>query len=182
LVAELMLTKVLKRAKELSLKGEDLQCSEPFKFFLSKKEEDIFTDTEILNKFSLLDDYDVVSALKAWQFHPDFILSNLSKMILNRDLLKVKISTNKISKEEVGKYKTQLQKEFNLSLKETSFFIYKGKIKNQAYNKELEPIKILRKDKSIEDVLETSDQLNSKALSKPVIKYYLCFPKVLAEK
>ena len=57
----------------------------------------------------------------------------------------------------------------------------KGKIKNQAYNKSIEPIYILKKDKSIEDVVEASDQMYLKALAKEVTKYYICFPKVLLE-
>jgi hypothetical protein len=37
------------------------------------------------------------------------------------------------------------------------------------------------KDKTIEDVVEVSDQLNLKALSKPVTKYFICYPKQLEE-
>ena len=33
----------------------------------------------------------------------------------------------------------------------------------------------------IEDVVEASDQLHLKALSKPVTKYFICFPKVVLE-
>ena len=38
------------------------------------------------------------------------------------------------------------------------------------------------KDGTIEDVTEASDQFNLRALSKPVTKYYICFPKQLGEK
>ena len=37
----------------------------------------------------------------------------------------------------------------------------------------------LKKDSTIEDVIESSDQLNLKSLSKLVTKYYICFPKQL---
>jgi hypothetical protein len=69
--------------------------------------------------------------------------------------------------------------ENNISLLEANYFIFKGKIKNQAYSKEVEPIRIL--DKTVEDVIESSDQLNLKSLSKSVTKYYICFPKQLVE-
>jgi hypothetical protein len=75
----------------------------------------------------------------------------------------------------------QFAKTHHLSLQDTKYFIFKGKIKNQAYSKEAEPIRILKKDRSIEDVVEASDQLNLKALSKPVTKYFICYPKQLAE-
>jgi hypothetical protein len=69
----------------------------------------------------------------------------------------------------------------HITQQEAKYFIFKGKIKNQAYSKEAEPIRILKKDRTIEDVVEASDQLNLKALSKPVTKYYICFPKLLEE-
>ena len=69
----------------------------------------------------------------------------------------------------------------DISEKEASYFVFKGKLKNQAYDKGIEPIYILKKDKTIEDVVEVSDQMYLKALSKEVTKYYICFPKVLLE-
>ena len=182
LVAELMLTKVLKRAKELTQKGEELPCSVPLQFFLSHKVELEEFDTQVLAQFAALDDFDVISALKAWQSHTDFILRTLSSMIINRDLLKIRLSNEKVSKTEVQEYQTQVMQTYGLTAAEANYFVYKGKIKNQAYNKEGEPIRILKKDKTIEDVVETSDQFNSKALVQMVTKYYVCFPKVLAEK
>jgi HD superfamily phosphohydrolase len=182
LVAELMLTKVLKRAKELTLKGEILVCSNPLQFFLLNKVEFNEFDSKVLAQFAALDDFDVISAIKGWQSHSDFILSHLSTMIINRDLLKIRLSNEKVSKTEVQEYQTQVMQTYGLTAAEANYFVYKGKIKNQAYNKEGEPIRILKKDKTIEDVVETSDQFNSKALVQMVTKYYVCFPKVLAEK
>ena len=37
-----------------------------------------------LDSFSQLDDFDVISALKNWQHHNDFILSCLSNRFINR--------------------------------------------------------------------------------------------------
>jgi HD superfamily phosphohydrolase len=179
LVAELMLTKTLKRAKELLQKGIAVEASRPLQYFMKQSIPlSAFTD-EVLDQFAQLDDYDVISALKSWQFHDDFILSTLSKMIINRDLLKVKLSADKFSNESVEALKDRFSVLNNLSQEECTYFIFKGKIKNQAYNNATEPIQILKKDKTIEDVIEVSDQLNLKALAKPVTKYYLCFPKQL---
>ncbi|ESU24925.1 hypothetical protein FEDK69T_04810 [Flavobacterium enshiense DK69] len=179
LVAELTLTKILKRAKELTQMGTMLPCSEPLQFFMQNKIDSSGFDNPNLKKFALLDDFDIVSAIKSWQFHDDFVLSSLSKMIINRDLLKIKMVTEKVSKEHMTDLKSKMMNLHNLSEKEVDYFIFKGKIKNQAYNKTGEPIHIYKKDKTIEDVVEASDQLNLKALSKPVTKYFICFPKVL---
>jgi HD superfamily phosphohydrolase len=179
LVAELILMKVLKRAKELTLKGINLPCSQPLMFFMQNKITLEDFDAQNLDLFSQLDDFDIISALKAWQRQDDFILSTLSKMIINRDLLKIKLSGEKISSEEIQELKEKFAQDHNISQSEADYFIFKGKIKNQAYSKEAEPIRIFKKDKTIEDVVEVSDQLNLKSLSKLVTKYYICFPKQL---
>jgi uncharacterized protein len=180
--AELVMTKILKRAKELTHKGVALPASEPLRFFL---ENPIVLDNftpQVLLKFSHLDDFDIVSAIKAWQFNDDFVLAQLSHMIINRDLPKIKLRAEKFAKEDVENLRNYLMELHSITEKEADYFVFKGKIKNQAYNKEGEPIHILMKDKSIEDVVAASDQLNIKALSKPVTKYYLCFPKELLQR
>ena len=179
LVAELILTKVLKRAKELTLKGITLPCSEPLLFFMQNRIALENFNAQTLDLFSQLDDFDIISALKSWQGQDDFILSSLSKMIINRDLPKIKVVTDKLLLEDMLPLQERFAAENNISIADTNYFIFKGKIKNQAYSKEAEPIRILKKDRTIEDVLEASDQLNLKSLSKSVTKYYICFPKQL---
>ncbi|TXI69572.1 HD domain-containing protein [Flavobacterium sp. UBA6195] len=181
-VAELILTKILKRAKELTQKGIVLPCSEPLQFFLQNKISLADFDKSVLDKFSYLDDYDVLGAIKVWQFHDDFVLQSLCRMILNRDLLKIQMSDDKPNKENLLAFKDKYVSITGISDKEADYFVFKGKLKNQAYSKSSEPIRILKKDKTIEDVVEASDQLHLKALSKPVTKYFICFPKVLLER
>lgn len=180
-VAELILTKILKRAKELTQKGIMLPCSEPLQYFMQNRVTLEDFNADILKQFALLDDFDIVSAIKSWQFHDDYVLSNLSNMIINRDLLKIQMAEDKVDKVQLNELKTRYMNRFQLSEKEAEYFVFKGKLKNQAYNKTSEPIHILKKDRTIEDVVEASDQLHLKALSKPVTKYFICFPKVLLE-
>ena len=179
LVAELILTKVLKRAKELIQKGIVLNCSDSLLYFMNNKIELETFDNNTLDKFAKLDDFDIVSALKSWLNNDDFILSNFSKMIINRDLLKIKLSSEKFSKSDLESLQLTFSKENQISIQDSSYFIFKGKIKNQAYSVQAEPIRILKKDNTVEDVVEASDQLNLKSISKEVTKYYLCFPKQL---
>ncbi|MEK8179950.1 HD domain-containing protein [Flavobacterium buctense] len=181
LVAELTLTKTLQRAKELLHKGIEIECSKPLKYFMEHKVTLDNFSTHDLDTFTQLDDFDIISALKVWQFNDDFILSSLSKMIINRDLSKIKLNSEKFPAEVLQEMSSQFAKENNITIQEAKYFIFKGKIKNQAYSKDAEPIRILKKDRTIEDVVEASDQLNLKALSKPVTKYFICFPKLLAE-
>ena len=181
-VAEVTLTKILKRAKELSQKGIVLECSKPLSFFLNTKISTENFETSILDTFAQLDDFDVMSAIKNWQFNDDFVLSSLSKMIINRDLLKISMLDEKPDAEILENYKKTFAELNHISDKEAAYFVFKGKLKNQAYNKESEPISILKKDKTVENIVDSSDQLQLKALSKAVTKYYMCFPKVLLER
>ena len=93
--------------------------------------------------------------------------------------LKIKVTNETVSTEELQLLKDRFASENNISLSDANYFIFKGKIKNQGYSKEAEPIRILKKDNTVEDVIESSDQLNLKSLSKLVTKYYVCFPKQL---
>jgi HD superfamily phosphohydrolase len=179
--AELILTKILKRAKELTHNGVVLYASRPLQFFLTNRIMLSDFSESVLDTFAQLDDFDIMSAIKDWQHHEDFVLSSLCRMIINRDLLKIKLQAEKVDKQQVIDMKKRFMEMNNISEKEADYFVFKGKIKNQAYNKASEPIHILKKDRTIEDVVEASDQLNLKALSKPVTKYYLCYPKVLLE-
>ena len=179
LVAELTLTNTLKRAKELFQKGIQVECSENLQFFIQNKINLEDFNDDVLNKFSKLDDTDIIGALKIWQNHPDFTLSTLSTMIINRDLLKIKMSEIKFTSENVQDILLQFTNATNIGINEAKYFVFKGKIRNQAYSKIAEPIRILKKDGTIEDVALISDQLNLRALSKQETRYYLCFPKVL---
>jgi HD superfamily phosphohydrolase len=178
-VAELTLTKILKRAKELSSKGEVLFGSPFLLFFLNHKIELQQIDKTILDTFSNLDDYDVLGAIKQWQFHDDFVLSSLSKMVINRNLLKIELTEDKVNKVKLLELKEKYMKQYAISENEVGYFVFKGKLKNEAYSKSSEPIRILKKDKTIENVVEASDQMHLKALSKTVIKYFICYPKAI---
>ena len=178
LVAEQLLIRVLKRAKELYSSDESLMASDALTYFLKNRITlDNFED-ETLDVFAKLDDYDVISAMKHWQGHHDFVLSSLSKMIINRDLLKIKIKNKPIKERNLQKHIQTIIDKHKITPEEASYFVFTGNISNQAYQLKTKGINILHKSGKIEDIVKASDQLNLKALSKPVTKYYICYPKV----
>lgn len=177
IVAEQLLVRVLKRAKQLTAQGIELPASNGLLFFLKNNISlNDFSD-EVLDTFSKLDDYDIISAMKAWVGNDDFVLKNLSKMLLNRDLLKVKVKPAPFALEKVEEKRNALIEAFNISKEEASFFVFTGKLENQAYSMEKDTINLLKKNGKIIDVAKASDQLNLEALSKSVVKYYMCYPK-----
>jgi HD superfamily phosphohydrolase len=177
IVAEQLLTRTLKRAKELVQKGVQLNCSKPLQFFLTSEVNLKSFDTDTIEVFAKLDDYDIVAAMKLWREHEDFVLSNLCEMIIDRDLLKIKIKNKIIKTSELDIHNKALMDKYGISKEEADYFVFTGEITNVAYQNKKENINILLKSVKIKDIVKASDQLNLKALSKPVTKYYMCYPK-----
>ena len=176
LSAETLLVKVLQRAKELAKNGEDLFTTDSLKYFLyNTVTRESFDDTA-LEVFSRLDDYDVFTSIKQWCTHPDFVLSNLSKMIIQRKLFGIELQDEPFSEKKIDKLKTYLTTNLNIPKEYIDYFIFLDTASNHAYNAE-KPIKILTKKGKIKDIVKASDHLNLKSLSKPVVKYYCCYPK-----
>lgn len=178
IAAEQILIRILKRAKELVGSGHTIKASSPLLFFLTNKIDPESFNYPELEIFSRLDDYDVMSAIKEWQYFDDIVLSELSKMILNRDLPSIKLKNNKPKPEKMEIYRELAREKYRVDDHLLPYFVFNGVIENQAYNKEKQNVLICFKNGKIKDITEASDQLNLLALSKPVTKYYICYPKV----
>ena len=175
---EYMLIHILRRAKELVQNGEELFGSPALLYFMKNNasKEDFIQNPEVLDTFAQLDDFDILCAIKVWQQNDDFVLSTLSKKLINRELFKIKISKTPFSLEEINSLRERIQKKYNLSEHEISFFVYADVLRNNAYNEDKENINLLMKDGSIIDLVDASDNLNISALTKPVEKYFLSYP------
>ncbi|QLE02774.1 HD domain-containing protein [Galbibacter sp. BG1] len=177
LAAEQLLIRILQRAKQLHHGGKKLHASTALQFFLDNEiGKNDFTD-EILEIFSRLDDVDILSAMKEWQYNEDFVLSNLCKILLNRDLLKIKIKKKPIKEKKITEHINEFTNKYKVTEEDARYFVFSGLIENQAYYLDKQNIHILMKSRKIVDVAKASDQFNLKALSKPVTKYYMCYPK-----
>ena len=177
LVAEQLMIRALQRAKYLVQNGQVLKTSDALNYFLKNTTSKEDFNEDILEIYSQLDDYDVLYSLKQWQHHDDFVLKNLSDMIINRDLLKIKIKNKKIKEDNFKKHINQLIEKYNITKEEAAYFVFKGEITNQAYQRKTEGINILFETGKITEIVKASDHLNLKVLAKPVTKYYICYPK-----
>lgn len=177
LVAEKLLEKILKRANELALSGKELPASKAFTYFLKHQIDENNFDFKTLKTFSRLDDYDVLSAIKDWISNEDSIISKLSESLINRRLPKVILQNKPFTNSQKEEVRNGVMKTFGYTKNEVDYFVYTGEISNQAYNATENTIKLLYKNGEIKDVVEASDHLNIQALSKPVYKYYMCYPK-----
>ena len=177
LVAEQLLTRLLQRAKELTLRGEKLEASKALNFFLKNTVVKSEFNDEVLNTFAQLDDVDIMSAMKSWQHNEDFVLSNLSQMIMERKLLKIKFKNKKVNLTSFEKHIKNLKNKYNITNEEASYFVFGGEVTNQAYQSKDQQINILLKTGKVKDINKASNHLNLKVLSKPITKYYICYPK-----
>ena len=176
-VAEKLLEKILKRANELVLNGEKIASTKALNYFLKNQINESNFSNETLKIFSKLDDYDVLSAIKEWISCNDSVLSELSKSLINRVLPKVVLKNEPFNEDDLNEIKQEVQNSYGLKESELSYYFYTGELKNQAYDATKNTIKILFKNGEIKDISEASDHLNIQALSNPVLKYYLCYPK-----
>ena len=179
LVAEQMIINVLKRAKELAHESVPLNVSPSFTFFLQETIDDTNFDSSVLEQFSKLDDYDIIAALKSWQNHKDDILRDLSQRILERKLLKIKFYKKSQIASELERLTKVWKKVAPHKNNSVSYYVFSGSIKNTGYKPYEDGISILHKDGKISDVIDASDNLNLKGLSKTVKRHYICFPKEL---
>lgn len=176
--AEHLLINTLKRAKKLSVEGKELFASPALSFFLKHNitRSDFETNPNVLDTFALLDDYDIMGAIKVWQFCDDKILADLSKRLINRKLFKIKISKEPFSPADVNAKKAEIARKLDISVDETDYFIHSSRLVNNAYNQENQNINLLMKNGTIIDLTEASDNLNISALTQPVEKFFICYP------
>ena len=174
--AEQILIRLLNRAKELLQQGQKLTMSTALAFFVKNKiSKDNFSQ-EVLEMFARLDDTDIISAMKEWQFYPDAVLSKLSKMLLNRDLPKIKVRLNDFEEQKIKRLqKLSLAK--GIDEKDMKYFVFIGVMTNRAYNPEKEIIKILTKNGRVVELSKTSEAINLEPLSQVTERYYICYPK-----
>ena len=177
LSAEFLLAKIISRARELLCNGEKLFVTPELNIFLTKNISKSELEQEgYLNAFASLDDNDIMTCIKVWMKSKDIVLSRLASMLIERKLLKVKISNTSFDVEQINEIRKIHQKELGLNDHEIKYFVFQEQMINNAYDPRKDTIKIKYKDGTVKDITDASDNLNVSALAKPVTKYYLFAP------
>ena len=179
IAAEQLLVKIFQRAKAIANKGVPLFASPSFNLLLANKiSTEAFYENELyLDAFMKLDDSDLFSAIKVWAEHEDPILAKLCKLLIDRKLFTIEMQNETFTPKSIQAHKDKLTISFPLTSEELDYFVFSGKITNNAYNMEVGKINILTKSKGLIDIADASDNLNLSALSKTVEKYFICYPK-----
>jgi len=181
IAGEMVLVKILKRAKELAVKGEALFATPALQHFLINDvtETSFFSEEIHLNMFAQLDDQDIFASIKVWRNHPDRILAQLCKMLTNRNLYKVEITNDAPDQNRVDVLKENTAEFLKLNDDEVSYFVFTDVIRNRAYDAGNSNINILLKNNIIIDIAKASDLSNLESLDKTVKKHILCYPRII---
>jgi uncharacterized protein len=179
--AELMLVKILERAKFLASAGKQLFATPNFSYFLNHSitRADFKENPRNLECFTLLDDYDIFTSVKVWASDDDFILSSLCKDLLKRQLYHVEIMEQVPEESNLQRLREQLLRIYPIKEEDAGYFVFTDTLKNNAYRVGAENINILMKDGSVKDITLASDNANLEALSKTVEKHIICYIKDL---
>lgn len=173
--AEQLLIKILQRAKQLARKGEELFCSPALHYFLYQNitAEVMQTQDAALYWYTMLDDSDLLSAIKVWSTLQDTTLRELCLAFTNRRLFKGERINDALSNEQrLGLIKRYME-QFNISEQDAEFFFVEHVSTSNTYSENGESIGIFFKDGSVRDIAEASDMLNMETLTYKPQKRYL---------
>ncbi len=172
--AEMMLIKVIRRAKELIANNVTVTAASPaFNFFLHEPPGSVFTTNE-LDTFCLLDDHDIMTSVKNWMSHPDKILSLLCRSITARKLYKTTLQNEPFSAELVAEKTNALMEHLGVTEKEAGYFVFTGETSITTYNVDDERINILFKNGEVKGISQVDNALISKNIESTIKKYYIC--------
>ncbi|MBN2763110.1 MAG: phosphohydrolase, partial [Bacteroidales bacterium] len=180
IAAENILVKTLQRANHIAEKDSELFAAEALDFFFRNK----ITRNElkdghdlVIEKYTSLDDDDIIVSAKAWINHSDPLLSYLSGCLIKRGLPKVMIQDTPIDGRLIKKLKLNVQGLFGIDESLSDYLVYQGQICNRAYSGSDEKIRILYNNGIIKDITDSSELFNTSLVTKPSVKYFLCYPK-----
>ncbi|MCG9912082.1 MAG: HD domain-containing protein [Flavobacteriales bacterium] len=174
---EFLILNILRRVKELTLKGRTLFSGRALAYFLHRREP-ITTPREIVTMFSMLDDADVAASLKEWSQDEDPILSDLCQRILNRRLFKIELSNLPFSDE----YLAQMRQKVEAMGTGDDFLSYHfthNEVENTIYSTKNSPIRILLKNGEVKDITEVSETIRLLKQVENQKKYFILYPREL---
>jgi len=171
LAAEKMLQNLLKRASDLAVANACPFASPALTYFLQGKQVDGVLSDEDLDHFEQLDDTDIWAAIKTWQFHPDFVLSTLSKGLLERKLFKIEMSNTEPAPQRMETKIQDIMQKFGISLEDATLLTSLSSVSSNMYSADDDSIDIMYNSGEIVPITTASDMLNLELLSKEVRKY-----------
>ncbi len=172
-LAEFLLVKILERAKYLISQGVELPATDNLKYFLYRGKS--AATAEDIERFTKLDDNDVIQAMKEWQNSEDFVLSYWCRCVIQRNLPKTIISSHPFHEELIAEKVENTNKFFGID--NGHELVYEIKRKLLPYDTEKQPIYLLQKNGKKMKLHESEDQLLSGLMINKTTRHILMFPR-----
>ena len=173
-LAESLLVKILARAKYLVSEGIKLAASENLGYFLYKNQFTKATEEDI-QRFTELDDNDVIQAIKFWSKNEDIVLSYLCKCVIERKFPKTLISSKPFDPEFIADKINRTDRKFGPGIGvELVEQISRDLL---PYNAEQQPIYLLLKNGQKITLDHSENQILSSFINQLNTKYILSFPR-----
>lgn len=178
--AEQHLIKILTRAKELaqaanSHNDQPLFCSPALRYFLYQPvTAGMFTPkSEALDQYALLDDTDVLSAIKAWIGGGDRVLSLLCRSFVDRRLFRGELIEAPLTEAQKAELNRQYAAALGISETEAQYCWTEHVSTSNTYSEKADSIDILYSDGTVRDIAEASEILDLESLTRKPLKRYL---------
>ena len=180
--AEQHLIKILCRAKELArkstehrTKNTDLFCSPALRYFLYQKVTfaDFGVHSEALERYALLDDTDVLCAIKAWIASEDKVLSKLSESFINRRLFRGELIEAPLTEAQKEALNKEYAEALGISEDDAAYMWSEHVSTSNTYSEKADSIGILYNDGTVRDIAEASEILDLASLTRKPTKRYL---------
>lgn len=173
-LAEFILVKILERAKYLVSEGIDLPATENLKYFLNRGKS-AATDEDV-ERFTQLDDNDIVQAMKLWQNSEDFVLSYWCKCVIQRNFPKTIISSHPFDEKFIDEKISNTNEFFGID--NGGELVHQITRSLLPYDTEKQPIYLLQKSGKVLKLDESEDQLLSGLIVHKTKRYILAFPRM----
>lgn len=173
-LAESLLVKILGRAKYLVSKGHLLPASENLAYFLYKNQFDKATEEDI-QRFTELDDTDVIQAIKFWTKNEDLVLSYWCKCVINRQFPKTLISSQPFEPAFIADKIAKTEQYFGSGI--GAELVEQISRNLLPYNADHQPIYLLQKNGQKIKLDQSENQILSSFINQLNTKYILSFPR-----
>ncbi|MEX0601060.1 MAG: HD domain-containing protein, partial [Rhodothermales bacterium] len=162
------------------------RCSPSLLFFLSHElgVEDI-SRPDVLEQFCRLDDTDVIYSLKQCMYHDDPVLSDLCRRFIDRDFFRVTFLSEPADEDRIHEWRRRigawlvssgLSTEMDAAA-DAPYYITQDDTRHSAYEQLHDSIRVLDRSGTVNELSETVDAAAVSALSRSVVKPFVCYPK-----
>lgn len=173
-LAEHLLVKILSRAKQLISEGKQVEAYGNLKYFLYKTDFEKATEEDV-NRFTQLDDTDVLSAIKTWQNADDFVLSYFCKALVQRKFPKTVFSSQKFEESEILEKIERANQKFGIENGDQ--LVEQISRTLLPYDNQKQPIFLLKRDGRKIKLEDAETQILSAHINQPTTKNILFFPR-----